>query len=48
MDQVEFNYEIHDKEMLAIIQSFEHWHTELEGAVSVIEVISDHKALEVL
>jgi hypothetical protein len=33
--------------MLAIIRSFEHWRVELEGAVLPVQVISDHKALEV-
>jgi hypothetical protein len=47
IDQAEFNYQIHDKEILVIIQSFEHWCAELEGAFLPVQVISDHKALEV-
>jgi hypothetical protein len=33
--------------MLVIIRSFEHWCAELEGAILPVQVISDHKALEV-
>ena len=42
----ELNYPIHDKELLAIIHSFQHWRAELEGTPQVIEVLSDHSALE--
>ncbi|KAH0603597.1 uncharacterized protein H6S33_007256, partial [Morchella sextelata] len=42
----ECNYEIYDKELLAIIRSFEEWRPELEGAADPIAVISDHKNLE--
>ncbi|KAH0602908.1 uncharacterized protein H6S33_008558 [Morchella sextelata] len=42
----ECNYEIYDKELLAIIRSFEEWRPELEGAAHPIAVISDHKNLE--
>src|SRR6266705_2213365 len=42
----ELNYPIHDKEMLAIIFSFQHWRAQLEGAPEPIQVVSDHKALE--
>jgi hypothetical protein len=42
----ECNYEIYDKELLAIIRSFEEWRPELEGAEHPIAVISDHKNLE--
>ena len=40
------NYEIHDKEMLAIIRSLSQWRAELEGASSRIKIYTDHKALE--
>ena len=40
------NYPIHDKEMLAIVQALEYWHTELEGTKDQVQVITDHKALE--
>lgn len=42
----ECNYEIYDKELLAIIRCFEEWRPELEGTPSPIDVISDHKNLE--
>jgi transposase InsO family protein len=48
MNSAEQNYEIHDKEMLAIIRAFQEWRPELEGLqrVSPFEVITDHRALE--
>ncbi|KAH0608780.1 uncharacterized protein H6S33_001008 [Morchella sextelata] len=42
----ECNYEIYEKELLAIIRSFEEWRPELEGAAYPIAVISDHKNLQ--
>jgi hypothetical protein len=42
----ECNYEIYDKELLAIIRCFEEWRPELEGTPSPIRVITDHKNLE--
>jgi RNase H-like domain found in reverse transcriptase len=41
----ECNYEIYDKEMLAIIRSLEEWDAELRS-VSKFEIRSDHKNLE--
>ena len=46
MVDAELNYPIYDKEMLAIILSFQHWRVELEGTTQAVEVFSDHKALE--
>ena len=43
---VEWNYEIHDMEMLAIVRAFEEWHHYLEGAHHPIEIWTDHKNLE--
>ena len=40
------NYEIHDKEMLAIIRCLEAWRYFLEGAKSRFEIWMDHKNLE--
>jgi hypothetical protein len=42
----EYNYEIYDKELIAIIQAFEEWRPELEGALYLILVLSNHKNLE--
>jgi transposase InsO family protein len=46
MAPAEVNYEIHDKEMLAIVRSFGHWRPELQGSPSQVKVYTDHKALE--
>jgi len=43
---VERNYEIHDKEMLAIIHALEEWKHFLEGARHLVEIWTDHKNLE--
>jgi hypothetical protein len=42
----ECNYEIYDKELMAIIRAFEEWRPKLEGALHPIKVLSDHKNLE--
>ncbi|KAH0611537.1 uncharacterized protein H6S33_010802 [Morchella sextelata] len=42
----ECNYEIYDKELLAIVRCFEEWRHYLEGAQFPIEVLSDHRNLE--
>jgi hypothetical protein len=43
---VEINYEIHDKELLAIVDSFQEWRHFFEGVVHPITVYTDHKNLE--
>jgi len=40
------NYEIHDKELLAVVSSFKHWRRYLEGATHQIQVYSDHQNLK--
>lgn len=42
----ECNYEIYDKELLAIIKCLEEWRPELQGTGEAFEVITDHKNLE--
>ena len=42
----ECNYEIYDKELIAIVKAFEEWRPELEGSPEPINVIFDHKNLE--
>ena len=42
----ECNYEIYDKELMAIVRAFEAWRPELEGAAFPVKVITDHKNLE--
>lgn len=46
MSPAELNYQIHDKEMLAIVKSFRQWRADLARTNSVIRVWTDHKALE--
>ena len=46
LNKMERNYEIHDKEMLAIIRGLEAWRHLLEGAQSKFEIWTDHKNLE--
>jgi len=43
---VEINYEIHDKELLAIVDAFKHWRRYCEGATHQVQVYSDHQNLE--
>jgi hypothetical protein len=42
----ECNYEIYDKELMAIVRAFEEWRPELEGVLYPIQVLSNHKNLE--
>ena len=46
LNETKRNYEIHDKEMLAVIRCLEAWRHFLEGAKSKFEVWMDHKNLE--
>ena len=46
LSAVERNYEIHDKEMLAIMCALEEWRHFLEGAQHKVEIWTDHKNLE--
>jgi hypothetical protein len=43
---IEINYEIHDKELLAIIDTFEEWHHLLKEVQHTTTVYTDHKNLE--
>jgi len=43
---LELNYNIHDKELLAIFEVFKIWRHYLEGSASPINVVMDHKNLE--
>ena len=42
----ECNYEIYDKELMAIFRCFEEWRAELESSPYPIKVLSDYKNLE--
>ena len=46
MNKHEINYEIHDKELLAITATFKEWRRYLEGARHKISVYTDHRGLE--
>jgi len=46
LNEMERNYEIHDKEMLAIIRGLEAWRHLLEEAQYKFEIWTDHKNLE--
>src|SRR5258705_1471349 len=43
----ERNYDIYDRELLAIIKALKEWRHYLEGGLQPIEVLSDHKNLEI-
>jgi hypothetical protein len=42
----ECNYDIYDKELMAIIKALEEWRPECEGAEHTLQLITDHKNLE--
>jgi len=46
LNDTERNYEIHNKEMLAVIRYLEAWRHFLEGARTKFKIWTDHKNLE--
>jgi len=46
LSDTERNYEIHDKEMLAVVRCLEAWRHFLEGAMMKFEIWINHKNLE--
>ncbi|KAH9267207.1 hypothetical protein BASA83_010123 [Batrachochytrium salamandrivorans] len=46
MNSAERNYEIYDKELLAVVDSFKHWRHFLQGGHHPVTVLCDHKNLE--
>ena len=46
LSPIKRNYEIHDKEMLAIFRALEEWQHFLEGAEHQFKIWTDHKNLE--
>jgi hypothetical protein len=46
LSSAECNYEIYDKELLAIICCFEQWRAELQSVKSSINVLTNHKSLK--
>jgi len=45
LNTTELNYDIHDKELLAIVKAFKKWRHYLEGTPAPTDVIIDHKNL---
>jgi RNase H-like domain found in reverse transcriptase len=43
---LELNYDVHDKELLAMFEAFKIWQHNLEGPTSLIDIVTDHKNLE--
>jgi len=43
---LELNYDVHNKELLAIFEAFKIWQHYLEGSALPIDVVTDHKNLE--
>lgn len=43
---IEYNYEIYNKELMAIVRAFKEWHPELKASIFPVNVVSDHKNLE--
>jgi len=41
----EINYDMYDKELLAIVKSFKKWRHYLKGVATLVEVYTDHKNL---
>jgi len=46
LSSMEWNYEIHDKEILAIIRVLEEWRHFLEGVTHLVEIWTNHKNLK--
>src|SRR5882724_6436283 len=43
---LELNYDVHDKELLAIFEAFKRWRHYLEGSGLPIDVVTDHRNLQ--
>src|SRR5262249_50394448 len=46
LNPAELNYEIHDKELLAVVTAMKIWRHYLEGLYQPFTILSDHQALE--
>ena len=46
MVPAEYNYEIYNKELLAIIKAFENWRLELEGFSVPVKILIDYRGLK--
>ena len=45
LNPAKYNYEIYDKELLAIIKYFKQWRPKLEGVGFLIKIFSNYKNL---
>ena len=45
MHNAEYNYNIHDKELLAVVQGLQEWKRYTRGSPRPIQVFTDHKDL---
>ena len=45
MSKAECNYDIHDKELLAIMQALKEWRQYYEGSKFTVKILTDHKSL---
>jgi len=45
MSEAEYNYDIHDKELLAIVQAFHEWKRYTRGSPRPVRLLTDHKNL---
>ena len=46
LTSVQWNYKVHDKELLAIIQCLQQWWHFLKGAQNPVEIWTDHQNLK--
>jgi len=46
MDKAEINYDIHNKELLAIVAALKEWRRYLEGAHYQIQIYTEHNNVE--
>jgi hypothetical protein len=46
LNTIEHNYDIHNKEMLAVMRALEEWRHFLKGVKQKVEIWMDHKNLE--
>ena len=45
LDAAKRNYEVHNKELLSVIQGLKEWRHILEGTKYTIEILNDHRNL---
>ncbi len=46
LHNAKLNFDIYDKELLAIFEAFKYWCHYLEGSTDLIDIVTDHKNLE--